>query len=73
MLPITIRPPAKDLSGEQSFAPERDEALCIKVPGVQSPEAHCTVRYRITSSARASIDCGIVRPIAFAVLRLMVR
>ena len=29
------------------------------------------VSYLITLSARASIDCGIVRPICFAVLRLI--
>src|SRR5512147_959889 len=34
------------------------------------PEQPTAMHQRITSSARTRIDCGIVRPIAFAVLRL---
>jgi hypothetical protein len=36
-----------------------------------APRSGCTLSHWITSSARASTEGGIVRPRAFAVLRLM--
>jgi hypothetical protein len=31
---------AKDGAGEETLAPERDEALCVEVLGVKGPESH---------------------------------
>ena len=52
------------------FAPEsRHSALQMECP-LSANSGHCVV-YSITSSARATTDCGLVMPSALAVLRLI--
>src|SRR5215467_5601595 len=60
---MSALPPIADI-GTQS----RDVRFVPKADIVRCGERH---RYSITSSALVSKDCGTVKPIAFAVLRLI--
>lgn len=40
MLSIADGAPSQDFPGKQRFAPERHEALCIEILGVQRPQSH---------------------------------
>ena len=59
--------PAKD---HVCFTPESGHVQCKNKMSALCQERHADF-YSITSSARASIDGGIARPSAFAVLRLI--
>ncbi len=52
------------------FAPKSGHVRCKQECPLSANSGHCA--YSMTSSAVASSDCGMVRPSAFAVLRLTI-
>ena len=56
---------------EERHAHKFSRSYCFGVPVTIASSSQASTRYWITWSARTSTDCGIVRPRAFAVLRLM--
>ena len=64
-----LTPPPYGERGERDL-PSLHPSPCMFLP-IPTPQAARACAHSITSSARSSSDCGIVRPSVFAVFRLM--